>query len=140
MNEKKSDPVELENKIRSADLRPTKQRLALADLLFANGNRHITAEKLHGEALEKGVKISLATIYNNLHQFTSAGLLREVVVDASKSYFDTNVTPHHHFFHEDKGILEDISGHKISVDDIPNLPEGTKISSIDVIVRLTQQN
>lgn len=140
ISEKKIDSAGLERKIRSANLRPTKQRLALADLLFANGNRHITAEKLHGEALENGVKISLATIYNNLHQFTTAGLLREVVVDASKSYFDTNVTPHHHFFHEDKGILEDISEHKISVDDIPHLPEGTKIASIDVIVRLTQES
>lgn len=139
-NETKLDLIELENKIRSADLRPTKQRLALSELLFSNGNRHITAEKLHGEALEKGVKISLATIYNNLHQFTTAGLLREVVVDASKSYFDTNVTPHHHFFHEEIGLLEDISGHEISVDDIPHLPEGTKISSIDVIVRLTQKS
>ncbi len=129
----------LEDKIRSVDLRPTKQRIALAELLFSNGNRHITAEKLHGEALENGVKISLATIYNNLHQFTTAGLLREVVVDASKSYFDTNVEPHHHFFHEDQGKLEDIFSHQLTVEDVPDLPEGTEISSIDVIVRLTKK-
>lgn len=130
----------LENKIRAADLRPTKQRIALAKLLFSTGNRHVTAEKLHGEALENGVQISLATIYNNLHQFTSAGLLREVVVDASKSYFDTNIDPHHHFFHEERGELEDISSHKIVVNDIPNLPEGTQISSVDVIVRLSSKS
>ncbi|MBL4907872.1 MAG: transcriptional repressor [Sneathiella sp.] len=139
VNENRTDVIDLENKIRSANLRPTRQRISLAKLLFSEGNRHITAEKLHGEALGKGVKISLATIYNNLHQFTTAGLLREVVVDASKSYFDTNVEPHHHFFHEDRGLLEDISSHRLTVDDIPNLPEGTEISSIDVIVRLTKR-
>lgn len=138
MNENSSDLTSLEDKIRAADLRPTKQRIALADLLFSSGNRHVTAEKLHGEALENGVKISLATIYNNLHQFTTAGLLREVVVDSSKSYFDTNIEPHHHFFHEESGMLQDISSNKISVEDIPNLPEGTEISSIDVIVRLAK--
>ncbi|MEP4108488.1 MAG: iron response transcriptional regulator IrrA [Sneathiella sp.] len=131
--------AELENKIRSADLRPTKQRIALAELLFATGNRHITAEKLHGEALDAGVRISLATIYNNLHQFTSAGLLREVVVDASKSYFDTNVEPHHHFFHEANGSLEDIRSSDLTVSNIPALPAGTKISSIDVIVRVSSE-
>lgn len=129
--------ADLENKIRNADLRPTKQRIALAELLFAEGNRHITAEILHGEALEAGVRISLATIYNNLHQFTSAGLLREVVVDSTKSYFDTNMDPHHHFFHEDKGMLEDIHSSDLEVSNIPDLPEGTNIASIDVIVRVT---
>ncbi len=132
--------AELEDKIRTAQLRPTKQRIALAELLFASGNRHITAEKLHSEALDAGVRISLATIYNNLHQFTEAGLLREVVVDASKSYFDTNVTPHHHFFHEDKGLLEDICCEKMSVTNLPDLPDGTRISSIDVIVRVSNAN
>jgi len=127
----------LENKIREADLRPTKQRIALAELLFANGNRHITAEILHDEALKAGVRISLATIYNNLHQFTTAGLLREVVVDSTKSYFDTNTDPHHHFFHEDKGMLEDIHSSELEVSNLPNLPEGTSVASIDVIVRVT---
>jgi len=127
---------ELELKIRDAQLRPTKQRLALADLLFSNGHRHVTAEKLHGEALGSGVKVSLATIYNNLHQFTAAGLLREVIVDASKSYFDTNTHAHHHFFHEDEGRLEDIAAPLLTVDHIPDLPQGTEISSIDVIIRV----
>ncbi|MCF8468206.1 MAG: transcriptional repressor, partial [Sneathiella sp.] len=80
--------------------------------------------------------VSLATIYNNLHQFTAAGLLREVVVDSSRSYFDTNVMPHHHFFHEQTGALEDIPKSALTVDNIPSLPEGTEISSVDVIVRV----
>ncbi|MBL4741162.1 MAG: transcriptional repressor [Sneathiella sp.] len=136
----RTDPAALEDRIRSAALRPTRQRLALAELLFSNGNRHLTAEKLHSEVLHSGVKISLATIYNNLHQFTAAGLLREVVVDSSKSYFDTNVTPHHHFFHEDEGRLQDIESSELTVLGIPNLPAGTAISSIDVIVRLSKQS
>lgn len=128
---------DLRLKIKTANLRPTKQRLALADLLFSHGNRHFTAERLHTEAINSGVTVSLATIYNNLHQFTTAGLLREVVVDSSRSYFDTNVGPHHHFFHEKTGELEDIPRNELSVDNIPTLPEGTEISSVDVIVRLT---
>ena len=131
-----SKSVDLEKKLRDAQLRPTKQRLALAQLLYAAGNRHVTAERLHSEAMGAGVAVSLATIYNNLHQFTSAGLLREVVVDSSRSYFDTNVTPHHHFFHEQTGILEDIAKGDLSVDNIPPLPDGTEISSVDVIVRV----
>ena len=131
-----SELVILEKKLRDAQLRPTKQRLALARLLYSQGNRHITAERLHSEAMDAGVSISLATIYNNLHQFTSAGLLREVVVDSSRSYFDTNITPHHHFFHEESGTLEDIAKSELKVDNIPALPQGTEISSVDVIVRV----
>ena len=126
----------LELKIRAAKLRPTRQRIALAELLISGGNRHITAETLHSEALENGVKISLATIYNNLHHFTDAGLLREVIVDASKSYFDTNTSAHHHFFFEDEGRLQDISADHLSVQNIPSIPEGMSISSVDVIVRV----
>ncbi|WP_373088055.1 iron response transcriptional regulator IrrA [Sneathiella sp.] len=129
-------PIDLEKKIRDAKLRPTKQRLALAQLLYTKGDRHVTAERLHGEAMESGVAVSLATIYNNLHQFTTAGLLREVVVDSSRSYFDTNMTPHHHFFHEQTGALEDIPKSSLTVENIPALPAGTEICSVDVIVRV----
>jgi Fur family iron response transcriptional regulator len=131
---------ELEKKIRDAQLRPTKQRLALAGLLYSKGNRHVTAERLHTEAMEAGVAVSLATIYNNLHQFTSAGILREVVVDSSRSYFDTNVAPHHHFFHEQSGSLEDIPKSALTVNNIPTLPDGTEISSVDVIVRVNTKS
>lgn len=130
---------DLENVIRRADLRPTQQRIALAHLLFSQGNRHITAEILHGEALDAGVKISLATIYNNLHQFTEVGLLREVVVDASKSYFDTNTEPHHHFFFNEEQRLEDIPSGSIRVENIPDIPEDCEISNVDVIIRLDRR-
>jgi Fur family iron response transcriptional regulator len=124
------------DRLRAADLRPTRQRLALAKLLFEKGDRHITAEGLHEEALAAGVPVSLATVYNTLHQFTAAGLLREIVVDATRSYFDTNTTEHHHFFYERSGRLEDIPGEQISVTDLPAPPQGTTISRVDVIVRV----
>src|SRR5690349_22383150 len=95
--------AELLHRLRAAGLRPTRQRLALARLLFEKGDRHVTAEQLHGEALGAAVPVSLATVYNTLHQFIGAGLLREVVVSPGRSYFDTNVTDHHHFFYEDDG-------------------------------------
>src|SRR5581483_4330848 len=96
-------------RLRAAGLRPTRPRVALAGLLFAHGNRHVTAEMLHAEAAKAGVKVSLATVYNALHQFTEAGLLRQVVVDAARSYFDTNTGEHQHFFCEDDGRLVDIA-------------------------------
>ena len=91
--------------LRGAGLRPTRQRVALAELLFATGDRHVTAELLHEEALERMVPVSLATVYNTLHQFTEAGLLREVAVEGAKTYFDTNTSNHFHFFCEDSGGL-----------------------------------
>ena len=125
-------------RLRAANLRPTRQRLALSRLLFDNGDRHITAEVLHSEAIDSNVRVSLATVYNTLHQFTKAGLLREVVVDSGRSYFDTNTTPHHHFFFEKSGRLEDIPGLSYTVNDLPPPPPGTLIDSVDVVVRLRE--
>src|SRR5262245_7982586 len=85
-------------KLRKAGLRPTRQRLALAQLLFGRGDRHVTAEGLHEEAVGAGMPVSLATVYNTMHQFTAAGLLREVTVDGTRTYFDTNTGDHHHFY------------------------------------------
>jgi len=124
--------------IRAAHLRPTRQRLALARLLFDRADRHVTAEQLHNEALAAQVRVSLATVYNTLHQFVGAGLLREVVVDPGRSYFDTNVSDHHHFFHEDDGQLTDIAGDRIEVKDLPNPPTGTSVRRVDVIIRVTK--
>lgn len=127
--------------LRRAGLRPTRQRLALARLLFDAGDRHVTAEKLHEEAIEADIPVSLATIYNTLHQFTAAGLLREIIVDAGRSYFDTNTSTHHHFFHEDNGHLEDIPGDKVVVAVLPPAPPGTLVRRVDVVVRLsTKEN
>jgi Fur family transcriptional regulator, iron response regulator len=126
--------------LRAADLRPTRQRLALARLLFEGGDRHVTAERLHEEASTADVKVSLATVYNTLHQFTAAGLLREIVVDGTRSYFDTNTCDHHHFFFEGSGRLADIPAEQVVVAAIPPPPSGTSISRVDVIVRVSNDN
>ncbi|WP_245986447.1 iron response transcriptional regulator IrrA [Azospirillum thermophilum] len=124
------------DRLQGAGLRPTRQRLGLARLLFEGCDRHITAEQLHGEALAADLRVSLATVYNTLNQFTGAGLLREVVVESGKSYFDTNVSDHHHFFDESTGRLEDIPGDHLLVQKLPAPPPGTRIARVDVIVRL----
>ncbi|MGH6855264.1 MAG: iron response transcriptional regulator IrrA [Aestuariivirga sp.] len=129
-------PGDVAKLLRGAGLRPTRQRVALAHLLFAGGDRHVTAETLHEEALARKVPVSLATVYNTLHQFTEAGLLREVAVEGAKTYFDTNTSNHFHYFLEDKGQLVDIGTEHVEVRGLPAPPEGTEIDRIDVIVRL----
>jgi Fur family iron response transcriptional regulator len=124
--------------LRSAKLRPTRQRLALARLLFEKGDRHVTAEQLHDEALTAAVPVSLATVYNTLHQFVDTGLLRAVVVDPARSYFDTNIADHHHFFFEETGKLMDIAGDRIEVTNLPVPPEGA-IRRVDVIIRVGEK-
>jgi Fur family iron response transcriptional regulator len=121
--------------LRAAGLRPTRQRRALADLLFRPGHRHVTAELLHQEAKDAGYPVSLATVYNALHQFTDAGLLQQVIVDPSHSYFDTNIDPHQHFYDEDERRLTDISA-DIAVSGLPQPPRGTKVQRVDVVVRI----
>lgn len=125
-------------RLRSAGLRPTRQRLALARLLLENGNRHVTAEQLHGEAMAARIPVSLATVYNTLHQFIHCGILREVVVEPGRSYFDTNIDDHHHFFCETTGLLQDIPGELVMVGQLPDPPAGAEISRIDVIIRIRQ--
>ena len=124
------------DRLQQAGLRPTRQRLALARLLFDKADRHVTAEQLHGEATDAEVRVSLATVYNTLHQFTDAGLLREVVVEAGRSYFDTNVAEHHHFYFEDSGRLQDIPGELVQLDSLPPPPGGARVARVDVIIRL----
>jgi Fur family iron response transcriptional regulator len=123
-------------RLKAVGLRPTRQRLALARLLRDGGDRHLSAEQLHEEALAAQVRVSLATVYNALHQFTAAGLLREVVVEPGRSYFDTNAEDHHHFYYEDSGRLEDIPGDEISLNSLPKPPKGSRLSRVDVIIRL----
>jgi Fur family iron response transcriptional regulator len=126
------------DRLKAAGLRPTRQRLGLGRLLFEGGDRHVTAEHLHEEADAAGLRVSLATVYNTLNQFTVAGLLREVVVESGRSYFDTNTSDHHHFFFEGTGQLQDIPGDQVRVVDLPGAPAGTAVSRVDVIVRVRQ--
>jgi Fur family iron response transcriptional regulator len=123
-------------RLRSAGLRPTRQRVELAGILFRRGDRHLTAENLHAEAQKAGISVSLATVYNTLHQFTQAGLLRQVVVDAARSYFDTNIGDHQHFYCEDENRLIDIPGDSIAVAGVPAPPKGTKVERVDVVIRV----
>ena len=125
--------------LRKAGLRPTRQRLALAGILFSKGDRHVTAETLHEEAVANEVPVSLATVYNTLHQFTGAKLLREVAVEGSKTYFDTNTSNHYHFFCEHDGVLTDIAVGELEVQGLPEPPEGMEVSQIDVLVRLVDK-
>ena len=125
--------------LRRVGLRPTRQRMALGWILFRKGDRHLTAEMLYEEATQAKVPVSLATVYNSLHQFTDVGLLREVAVDGSKTYFDTNATDHHHFFVEGENALLDIPEAEVLVDRMPEAPEGYEIARIDVVVRLKRK-
>ncbi|MDR6954923.1 Fur family iron response transcriptional regulator [Ancylobacter sp. 3268] len=122
--------------LRDVGLRPTRQRLALGWLLFAKGDRHVSAEILHEEAIKARFPVSLATVYNTLHQFTEVGLLRELAIDGSKTYFDTNPSDHHHFFMEGENHLLDIPSAAVEVERVPEPPEGYEIARVDVVVRL----
>ena len=137
--ESSSDIIaDVEKRVRAAGLRPTRQRVALADLLFAKGDRHLSAEELHEEALVAGVAVSLATVYNTLHQFTDAGLLRILAVEGSKTYFDTNTSDHHHFYIEGENRVMDIEQGKgpVTVLNLPEPPAGMEIANVDIVVRL----
>jgi Fur family transcriptional regulator, iron response regulator len=125
--------------LRDVGLRPTRQRMALGWILFGKGDRHLTAEMLYEEANKAKVPVSLATIYNTLHQFTEVGLLRQIAVDGSKTYFDTNVSEHHHFFVEGENALVDIPNADVIVDKMPSAPEGYEVARVDVIVRVKRK-
>ncbi|MEM6376275.1 MAG: iron response transcriptional regulator IrrA [Pseudomonadota bacterium] len=123
-----------------AGLRPTKQRLALADLLVGDGNhRHVTAESLFAAVRENGESVSLATVYNTLRAFCDVGLLQEVTVDGSKSYFDTNTHDHPHFFWEDENRLSDAPADELEIRRLPEAPAGAEIASVDVVIRLRRK-
>ena len=131
--------VSLQERLRFAGLRPTRQRIALASLIFAKGDRHLSAEELHEEALGANVPVSLATVYNTLHQFTQAGMLRILAVEGAKTYFDTNVSDHHHFFVEGENEVIDIPSGSTMVGNLPPVPEGMEIVNVDIIIRLRKK-
>lgn len=126
----------MQDRLRAAGLRPTRQRVGLAELLFAGPTRHVTAEDVFSEATEAGVPVSLATVYNTLRQFVDAGLLREVLAEPGRAYFDTDVNDHHHFFHVAEGRLEDVPADSVVISGLPEAPEGARIGRVDVVIRL----
>lgn len=128
--------VAVRERLKGSGLRPTRQRVALGNLLFGRGHRHVSAECLHEEAVAARVPVSLATVYNTLHQFTEVGLLREIAVDGTKTYFDTNTDDHHHFFDETSGAVTDIPSETFALTRVPEAPEGMEISRVDVVVRI----
>ena len=128
--------AELVERLRLAGLRPTRQRLSLATILFNSGDRHVSAESLHQEAVAARLNVSLATIYNTLNQFKAAGLLREVAFEGDRTFFDTNTSNHFHYYLEEAGGLVDIGTEDLEVRGLPELPPGTEIDRIDIIVRL----
>jgi len=136
--ESRSD-LDMVARLRASGLRPTRQRIALGELLFARGDRHLTAETLQEEAQHANVQVSLATVYNTLHQFTEAGLLREVSVDGARTYFDTNVSDHHHYFVEGENRLIDVAG-QIRIGEIPTPPKDMEVTSVEVVVRVRRTN
>ena len=132
--------TDIRRKLQTAGLRPTRQRVALAELLFAKGDRHLAAEDLHGEAVAIGVPVSLATVYNTLPQFTDAGMLRILSVEGSRTYFDTNTSDHHHFYIEEDGEVVDVPvTAQLKVENLPEPPEGMEVANIDVVIRLRRK-
>lgn len=139
INNKQRPFTQAIEKLRDVGLRPTRQRLALARLLFEGPNRHVTAEMLHEETERANINVSLATVYNTLHQFTDVKLLREVVIDSGRTYFDTNTLDHHHFFMEKEGLLQDVPAGAISIDQLPDVPAGKKFSRVEVIIHVDDE-
>jgi Fur family transcriptional regulator, iron response regulator len=127
---------ELKRKLRSAKLRGTRQRIALGRLLFGSGSRHVTAEGLHKQAMSLKLRVSLATVYNTLHEFTKAGLLNEIPVGGPRIFFDTNTVPHHHFLVDETNELIDIPANSVSVGCLRESPAGTEVARVDLIVHL----
>ncbi len=128
--------LDLKNKLRAVGLRPTVQRLSLSRLLFGKGDRHVSAEALHAEAREAGLRMSLSTVYNSLNQFARAGLLREIAVQGPRTYFHTRTSPHHHFMDQSTGRMFDAPDGSVEFARLPAPPEGMEIVGCDVIIQL----
>lgn len=123
-----------------AGLRPTRQRLALASLLVGDGeDRHVTAEGLYAAAHAAGEAVSLATVYNTLRAFCEAGLMAEITVDGARSYFDTRMDDHPHFFWEDTSELTDAPADQLQIERLPDLPPGAELARVDVVIRLRRR-
>lgn len=129
--------MKVEARLQSAGLRATPKRVALGELLFDGHDRHVTADDVAVMARKNGIRVSLATVYNTLNQFVAAGLMKRITLDTDRTYFDTNVSDHHHLYFETNGVLHDIPGDSIRVEGLPDIPAGAKVRSVEVIVRMT---
>jgi len=128
--------IELSEQLQQAGLRPTRQRLELLQLLRHAGDRHVTPELLHLEAREVGIRVSLATVYNTLNQFTGKGILKRLITEAGVTWFDTNTSDHHHFYNEETGQLTDFPAADEVWSQLPNPPEGKVITSLSIMVSI----
>lgn len=131
--------MDVSRKLQDAGMRITRQRVELAQLLFGNGDRHFTADALYDEAMGSKIPVSLATVYNTLQQFVSAGLIRKLGIEGQKAWYDTNISEHHHLFFEDENIIDDIDNSAISIAKLPAVPDGMVISRVEIVVRLKRQ-
>ncbi len=124
--------------LRQHGAKPTSQRMALAEILFSHP-QHVCAEDLLDRARDDGMTISKATIYNTLNLFVQCGLLREINVDANCRYYDSTITPHHHFFNVDNGELVDIPRSSVRLAELPDLPPGTEPAGVELVVKVRQR-
>lgn len=129
--------MKIETRLQSVGLRATPKRIAIGGLLFDGCDRHVTADDVAIMARKAGVRVSLATVYNTLNQFVTAGLMKRITLDTDRTYFDTNISEHHHLFFEENGVLHDIPGDSIRVEGLPEIPKGSKVRAVEVIVRMT---
>lgn len=129
----------LSEKLRNSGVRPTRQRVALAELLFDGADKHVTAEQLHALAHQTQQHVSLATVYNTLKQFSTAGLLREVATPCQTIYFDTNTSDHHHYYMPGPGEILDIDDASVTIEGLPEAPHGKRVGRVDVIVHLVDE-
>ncbi|MCK8515590.1 transcriptional repressor [Methylonatrum kenyense] len=132
----------MKERLRQLGLRPTRQRVALAKLLASGGHRHLSAEDVYAEARRAGIQLAYTTVYNILHQFTAAGLLREVVVESGRTWFDTNTGPHLHVLDEESGHLQDVAIDPKALPLLNHLPLGddVEIADVEVVVRVRRRN
>lgn len=137
-NAKDTEKMSLQALLTENGVRPTRQRLALASVLFDGCHKHVRAEDIVAALGKKKARVSLATVYNNLIQFTKVGLLREIAVDQTCRYFDTNNTIHGHYYDEVTGELSDIPDEALRALTIPAPPKGRKIKRVDLTIRLSK--
>lgn len=126
---------QLKDKLVTAGLRPTRQRLVIGTWLFTGEDKHFTAEDIHRDMMQSDHSVSLATIYNTLGAFTGAGLLNTVNVDSGRVFYDTNIHPHYHIYDESRQSLSDIDEDGITIQGLPDLPVGQTIDSVEIIIR-----